>query len=332
MHMKSIVALSAPLIFGLLAAGSLGAQPAAEFRPPAVPLVTSDPYLSIWSEANHLTDDVTRHWTHSPNALVSLIRIDGATYRLMGNAPANVPALPQTGLQVTPTRSIYDFDDGHVHITLTFMTPALPDDLDVLTRPATYLTWAVKSSDGKNHSVSLYDSTSSVLAVNVPENAVTWARETAGPLTALKAGAAIQTLFAPRGDGTRINWGYAYAAAPTDESTSAIGGERRPDQSFVSGGILPATDDTPPRAANDHEPVLAFVFDLGSVGAETVSRGTSSSAYDEIHAINFPAKSSCPYWKRNGATMARTLPRRGGGLPQLVLKCANVRPAISWPT
>ena len=124
----------------------------AVFRPPAVPLVTSDPYLSIWSMADRLTDDTTRHWTRRPHPLVSLIRIDGKTYRLMGKVAAKtLPALPQVGVRVLPTRSIYDFDDGHVHVTLTFMTPALPEDLDVLARPLTYLTWDVRSVDGAEH-------------------------------------------------------------------------------------------------------------------------------------------------------------------------------------
>ena len=60
-----------------------------QFRPPAVPLVTSDPYLSIWSEADHLNDNNTRHWTHREQSLVSLIRVDGVAYRLMGNDPAD---------------------------------------------------------------------------------------------------------------------------------------------------------------------------------------------------------------------------------------------------
>src|SRR5580700_5180740 len=93
-----------------LAAAIIGVMQASaqSFRPPSVPLVTFDPYLSIWSAADHLTDRTTQHWTKRPHPLVSLIRVDGASYRLMGSEPDGTPALPQTGLQVTPTRSIYD--------------------------------------------------------------------------------------------------------------------------------------------------------------------------------------------------------------------------------
>src|SRR6266404_3508281 len=139
------------------------------FRPPAVPLVTSDPYLSIWSEADHLNDDTTRHWTHREHSLISLIRIDGKTFRLMGKAPTGTPAFHQTGVQVLPTRSIYNFDDGQVHVTMTFMTPALPDDLDAFALPLSYITWHVKSADGKPYITSIYQSVSSQLVVNDPE-------------------------------------------------------------------------------------------------------------------------------------------------------------------
>ena len=90
--------------------------------------------MVLRSEADRLTDDATRHWTHREHSLVSLIRIDGKTQRLMGNEPKDVAAMPQVSVQVLPTRSIYEFDDSHVHVTLTFMTPVLPDDLDLLSR------------------------------------------------------------------------------------------------------------------------------------------------------------------------------------------------------
>src|SRR5438874_1505695 len=106
----------------------------ATLRPPAVPLVACDPYFSIWSRGDNLNDVDTTHWTGKPHRLTSLVRIDGKTYRVMGASPTNVPALEQKSLTVLPTRTIYTFAGAGVELTLTFMTPALPDGLDVLAR------------------------------------------------------------------------------------------------------------------------------------------------------------------------------------------------------
>ena len=291
-------------------------------RPPAVPLVTSDPYLSIWSEADHLTDDVTRHWTHREHPLVSLIRIDGKPFRLMGTSPGNVPALPQTALQVTPTRSIYDFNGAGVHVTLTFMTAALPSDLDVLTRPLSYLTWSINSTDGQTHAVSVYDSASALLAVNAPNQKVEWSRQTMGPLTALKVGTVDQTLLSPAGDDTRIDWGYAYVAAPTAQTQAAIGSGDALAGGFATAGTLPTQDEAnTPRVASENTPVLAFVFTLSPVGEAPVSRHLMV-AYDELYSIKLAGRNLRPYWRRNGATPGGMLQAAEKDYPNLVQRCA----------
>jgi hypothetical protein len=290
-------------------------------RPPAVPLVTFDPYLSIWSEADKLTDKNTKHWTHRDHSLASLIRIDGKTYRLMGAEPTEVPAFTQVSLQVLPTRSIYEFEDAGVHVTLTFMTAALPHDLDIFSRPLSYLTWDVRSVDGATHEVSLYDSTSSELAVNAKNEPVEWSRSKAGKLTALRVGTQAQPVFGSSGDDHRINWGYAYAAALTKQSKSAIGANETLLNNFVQNGSLPATNDLQmPRAVNDNTPVLAFVFDLGSVGAKTVERQVIV-AYDEIYAIKYFGKNLRPYWRRNGMEPAELLQTAAKDYPSLLKRC-----------
>ncbi|MDB5328088.1 MAG: Glutaminase, partial [Phycisphaerales bacterium] len=196
----------------------------AGIRAPAVPLITSDPYLSIWSQGSKLTDVTTTHWTGAANALVSLIRIDGTSYRLMGTDPSTLAAFPQTGVQVLPTRSIYDFDNGHIHVTMTFMQPALGTDLTALSLPLSYINWDVRSVDGLNHSVQVYDSVSSQLAVNTQDQQVVWQRGSTNGLTTLRVGTPTQTIFNPAGDGVRIDWGYAYLAAYASQTTSSIGG------------------------------------------------------------------------------------------------------------
>ncbi|HEY3863948.1 MAG TPA: DUF4965 domain-containing protein [Verrucomicrobiae bacterium] len=316
MKNRFIVILNAAVI-GILQAS------AQSFRPPSVPLVTFDPYLSIWSAADHLTDKATQHWTKRTQPLDSLIRVDGETFRLMGRDPDSVPAMPQTSLQVTPTRSIYDFDNQKVHVTMTFMRPALPDDLDAMALPLSYITWTVRSSDGREHVVSLYDSTSSQLAVNRQSENVQWSREKAGHLTALRAGTMEQDVLGSSGDDHRINWGYACAAAVSAQSKAAIGASQALLDGFVADGKLPAADDKRmPRAANDEQPALAFVFDLGHIAAAPVTRQVIV-AYDEIYAINYFGKKLRPYWRRNGATAETMLEKASREYSQLARRCAK---------
>ncbi|MBT5532122.1 DUF5127 domain-containing protein, partial [Candidatus Poribacteria bacterium] len=176
-------------------------------RPPAVPLIACDPYFSVWSRANNLTDTCTSHWTGKRQSLTSLVRIDGVTYRLMGDAPAELPALHQDSVVVLPTRTICEFSGHGVDITLTFVTPALPDDIDILSRPVTYLTWDVESTDGAARDVALYFSASGELAVDVPEQEVAWGRVDSRTLDIVRIGSTEQPVLEKDGDDLRIDWG-----------------------------------------------------------------------------------------------------------------------------
>ncbi len=239
--------------FALLAAlvwlAAAPARATEAFQPRAVPLVTTDPYFSVWSFADHLTDDVTRHWTGKPQSLESMIRIDGAVYRLMGK-PVEEEALPQVGLAVFPTRTVYDFEGAGVHVTLTFLTPLLPRDLDVYSRPVTYLIWEVRAVDGRAHAVSIYYANSAQLVVNTEDQAVEWSREKMGDLTVLRMGSKAQPVLAKSGDDRRIDWGYLYAAAPASAvAASAIASSDSQHEAFVEQGRLPGQDDSAmPRA------------------------------------------------------------------------------------
>src|ERR1700691_6465086 len=124
-------------------------------RPPATPLITHDPYFSVWSASDKLTDSDTTHWTGTPQPITGVVRIDGKAFRFMGRHADAIPAMEQTGSSITATHTRYQFRQSGVTLELTFFTPAMMSDLDVLSRPVTCLTWRAEATDGALHRVSV---------------------------------------------------------------------------------------------------------------------------------------------------------------------------------
>jgi len=295
-----------------------------EFRPPAAPLIAHDPYFSIWSMADRLVDDATRHWTGTVQALTSLVRVDGKTYRVMGREPQEIPVLPQTGLQVLPTRTIYNFEGSGIRITLTFLTPALPHDLDILSRPASYITWEVQSADGRIHAVEVYFDASSDLVVNSPDQPVVWSRLELGGLKVLRIGSQQQLILEKHGDDLRIDWGYLYIAAPGPGVSQAVTDDRSAKALFQECGCLPNSDDLMDDLILHRQrrrvPVLAYRLDFGKVGAQPVAKYLVL-AYDDVFSIENLNRRLQPYWRRHGADAADLLRAAVNDYESLSAKC-----------
>lgn len=290
-------------------------------RAPAVPLVPIDPYFSIWSPADQLTDAPTKHWTEANHRLTSLVRVDGKSYRIMGDEPRSLPAMEQTELQIAPTTVTYTFQGAGVQVRLTFMTPLLPEDLMVFSRPVTYLTWEAKSLDKKSHSVQIYYDNRAELTVHNPRSEkVTWSTEHFGEVQAFKIGSADQPLLRLKGDGVRINWGYQYIAVPSSQKGTLCAAPTETVRHAWT--VVPASTACSEPVTADNAPVFSVVFDLGEVSRLPVARWLML-AYDDIYAAEYFHQKLKAYWKKDGAEIGDLLQTSASEYASLRKRCAK---------
>lgn len=420
-------------------------------NPPAIPLLTIDPYTSVWSFGPQLHQDATRHWTGQPNQLNGLIRVDGQTFRFMGNpsfagetivptarqgayaaryltekpasddwmSPAfddsqwtkgmghfgsragdetswttpnlyvrrevvldQVPDGPllvnaiqndnyelfingervakvggvspdyrltpthrnasevlrkgrniiafhsenfsgpgfvdlglveqrllhykpaeQTARRMTATRSEFVFTAAGVELTVTFLSPLLMTNLDVLSRPVQYLTFTVRATDGKKHDVQLYTDASAELAVNTPDQLVTWQRGRVNrpgstALDYMRVGTVEQKVLGRKGDDVRIDWGHFYVASVAGPNTSRrIGSLASALNQFEREGRVTDLHERMPRLVSDSLPVLATSMALGQVGEKPVEQHLLLG-YDDVKSVEYFGQPLNAWWRR----------------------------------
>jgi len=427
-----------------------------DLRLPSVPLIVNDPYFSIWSPFDKLTDGTTRHWTDREKPLTGLLRVDGVTYRFMGTdmtvyetvvpmaseeawegrmtrqkpsdgweqpayndntwevkkaafgsndkkyvntkwdelnsdmwvrrtisisaedlkkdlivkyshddafemyingtkvidtgdkwaddyltmplegeqkellhegenmiavhchnkiggayidfgffkntTPANDKILvaEQKSVDVLATNTYYTFGCGPVDLDVVFTAPMLIDDLDLLSMPINYISTQVRSTDGKAHSVQLYLSSSTRMAVDNENQPTVSKYIVSDGISAVRTGTIDQPILNKTGDGICIDWGYFYLPAVNGDVT--IGSLRETRDAFVENGKfadnLNGKDENGLRAYKvSEQPDLAYLHDYGTVEK---SQSFAMMGYDEVQDIEYMYHRYKAYWAHEG--------------------------------
>ncbi len=254
-----------------------------KLRAPSVPLITVDPYFSIWSPADRLTDEPTCHWTNKPNSMLGRVMIDGESYRFMG--VSDDKPIKQTDVDIDALNTVYTFETDNVKITAAFMTPLFPDDLELLSRPVSYLKLSSQSKDGAKHQVSFEVSISEELCLDRAGQSETDTFSVDIPgVKCMRMGNKEQKVLNRSGDDVRIDWGYVYLAVKGANSD------------IESGKITYTRKKTDPK--KDAEKA-----ELYSLIAKCEGDSLILFAYDDIKSIDYFGDKLTSWWNRDGMTV-----------------------------
>ncbi|MEP6685034.1 MAG: DUF4965 domain-containing protein [Parafilimonas sp.] len=228
---------------------------------------------------------------------------------------SGIETAKQTSLNMNATQTAYTFTCGAVDLNLTFTSPLLIDDLDIMTNPVSYISFKTKSNDDGQHNVQLYFGATTDLAVNVPSQTVTAQQYTNDNLSVLKAGTVEQPVLQKKGDNLRIDWGYVYIAAPSSAKTKqSITGIDDGLKNFVS-------NTSAKNLTTGKQLMLNTVFPLQKIGADETEQ-LIMVGYDDLYAVQYFHQNLKGWWKlKDGTTIEKVLNQSYKNYNDVLSKC-----------
>lgn len=206
----------------------------------------------------------------------------------------------QDSLKLSATQTHYTFTAGAVNLKVQFVSPLLPDDLNLLSRPVNYVNYQVTSTDGQKHAVQLYFEITPQWAVNEINQEVKVSKGETGNITFVKAGTLEQPILQKKGDNVRIDWGYVYlAAAKNENNTTTLGNYFDEKTAFAQNGNVTSGENELTTKMNKLMPAMACVEDLGEVSGKP-SKGYVMIGYDDVESIQYFGTNLKGWWTNDG--------------------------------
>lgn len=262
-----------------------------KLRAPCVPLITIDPYFSVWSQDTVLNISRTVHWTGKDNHILGTVTVDGREYTFFGYH-RDKHKLNQVSLDIDALSTTAVFENDEIILKAVFTSPVIADDYRLLTRPVSYLAVSYSSKDGKKHDVKINIGASEELCLDKAwQNDVITEEVSVGPVKGMKMGNTEQKPLNRCGDDLRIDWGYFYLMADSEKAETCVFEEWGKTMVNVSSEMT------------ENEKVL-FLF-----------------AYDDIESIEYFGQHLRSWWNKDGQTILEAVSEAAAEYDEVMIRC-----------
>ena len=196
---------------------------------------------------------------------------DFGLFKNISISDASIETARQKSVDVLATNTYYTFICGPVELDVVFTAPMLIDDYDLLSSPINYISYQVRSTDGKEHDAQLKIIATPEMALNKASQPTNTILMENNGIQYVRTGTVDQPILAKKGDGICIDWGYFYIPA-------------------INGTVSVGAD-----AANI--PLLCYTHEFGKTKQAS---SFMMMGYDEIEDIEYMYKRYKGYWAHGG--------------------------------
>ena len=255
-----------------------------KMRMPAYPLITMDPYFSVWSFADNLNDKHTVQWTGLETRFIGTATVDGVEYVFMGDK-ADTKKARQRKVVCTALSTEYSFVCGGSEVTVRFTSPVLIDDIKLLSRPVSYIHVSTDSVSPVEVKIAVSEQ---ICLTNAGQHPVD-IKTISGKHPTICMGSRVQNVLGNSGDYVHIDYGYFYL--------TACGG---------SVGSFSADD-------------MDFVCGTNTVTAD--SGALFTVAYDDIYSIEYFGQRLKSVWNADGKDISTAIDEAIAEYSELMARC-----------